>query len=126
LLCIFVFSSPSIFSLKPLSSSADPYGQARADPASGRVGYLAGEAFRVGRKRNGTARNAEWTSDALVESEPLEPIRMVERELTCPDGTKLVVQVPVYPPFRLRDRSGQKLSESQRKPAGAKRLAEED
>jgi len=27
----------------------------------------------------------------------------VERELTRPDGTKLVVQVPVYPPFRLRE-----------------------
>jgi hypothetical protein len=38
-----------------------------------------------------------------VHSAPLEPIRVVERELTCPDGTTLRVKVPVYPPFRLRE-----------------------
>jgi hypothetical protein len=28
---------------------------------------------------------------------------VVERELTSPDGTKLKVEVPVYPPFRLAE-----------------------
>ena len=32
---------------------------------------------------------------------PLEPIGSVRRELVRPDGTKIVVDVPVYPPFRL-------------------------
>jgi len=40
----------------------------------------------------------------LVEGVPLEPIRVVKRELTRPDGTTLTVDVPVYPPFRLEDR----------------------
>jgi hypothetical protein len=39
-----------------------------------------------------------------VESEKLEPIRMVERVLTRPDGTTVRVEVPVYPPFRLKER----------------------
>lgn len=39
-----------------------------------------------------------------VRGAPLEPIRTVRRELTRPDGKKLVVDVPVYPPFRLEER----------------------
>ena len=39
----------------------------------------------------------------------MEPIRVVERELTRPDGTKLRVKVPVYPPFRLPERSANKV-----------------
>lgn len=39
-----------------------------------------------------------------IEGEPLEPLRIVERELTRPDGTTLKVDVPVYPPFRLKQR----------------------
>lgn len=38
-----------------------------------------------------------------VPGAPLEPIRVVERLLTRPDGTTVKVKVPVYPPFRLRD-----------------------
>jgi len=45
-------------------------------------------------------RRAKETHDA-VRGAPLEPIRVVERELTRPDGTKIKVQVPVYPPFQL-------------------------
>jgi hypothetical protein len=41
---------------------------------------------------------------SLIRGAPLEPIRFVERELTSPDGTKLRVNVPVYPPFRLEER----------------------
>jgi hypothetical protein len=45
-------------------------------------------------------RQAKASHDA-VRGAPLEPIRVVERELTRPDGTKIKVQVPVYPPFQL-------------------------
>ncbi len=37
----------------------------------------------------------------LVVGAPLEPIRVVKRELVRPDGTTIEVEVPVYPPFRL-------------------------
>jgi hypothetical protein len=40
----------------------------------------------------------------LVEGAHLEPIGFVKRELTRPDGTTVMVDVPVYPPFRLEDR----------------------
>lgn len=42
---------------------------------------------------------------SIVRGAPLKPLRFVERELTRPDGTTLRVKVPVYPPFRLEDRS---------------------
>lgn len=45
------------------------------------------------------------TLEILVPGARLEPIRVVRRELTLPNGTKQVVDVPVYPPFRLEDRS---------------------
>ena len=54
------------------------------------------------------------TDEAVVETiqgEKLEPIGSVRRELTRPDGTRVVVEVPVYPPFRLAERP------SSRKPA---------
>jgi hypothetical protein len=47
----------------------------------------------------------------------LEPIGVVERELTRPDGTRVVVEVPVYPPFRLEERSGPRTG----RPAARKR-----
>jgi len=43
--------------------------------------------------------------DRGIRSAPLEPIRIVVRELTRPDGKKMKVQVPVYPPFRLEEGS---------------------
>lgn len=46
-----------------------------------------------------------------VQGAVLEPIRMVERKLTRPDGSTVVALVPVYPPFRLAERP------SSRKPA---------
>ncbi len=42
--------------------------------------------------------------ETLVPGAVLEPIRVVRREITLPDGTKQVVDVPVYPPFRLEER----------------------
>jgi hypothetical protein len=41
-----------------------------------------------------------------VESADLEPIEVVRRELIRPDGSVVVVEVPVYPPFRLSEQPG--------------------
>ena len=51
-----------------------------------------------------------------IEGAPLEPIAVVERELTRPDGTKLRVEVPVYPPFRLAERPPPKAEPRKQKP----------
>ena len=51
-----------------------------------------------------------------IEGAPLEPIAVVERELTRPDGTKLRVEVPVYPPFRLAERPPRKAEPRKQKP----------
>ena len=58
--------------------------------------------------RNARADEELATAGALgeVRGAELEPIGVVQRELTRPDGTKLVVEVPVYPPFRLADAPG--------------------
>ena len=42
--------------------------------------------------------------ESTVKAADLKPIRMVERELTRPDGSTVLVEVPVYPPFRLEAR----------------------
>jgi len=52
-------------------------------------------------------------NDKIRERVKLEPIRTVTRELTRPDGSSVTVEVPVYPPFDLKDIP----SESGRKPA---------
>jgi hypothetical protein len=52
---------------------------------------------------------------------PPEPIGRVRRELVRPDGTKVVVDVPVYPPFRLENTgSAPPPPEARRKRPGAK------
>jgi len=48
----------------------------------------------------------------------LDPIRVVKRSLTRPDGSTVVVEVPVYPPFRLAERPS-----SSRKPPARTRSA---
>lgn len=50
-----------------------------------------------------TARNLE-AKPARVEGERLKPIRRVMRDIVRRDGTILRVEVPVYPPFKLKDR----------------------
>lgn len=57
-------------------------------------------------RRHGDAKNSPQAGrdPGGIESEGLEPIGVVERELTRPDGTKVRVEVPVYPPFRLKER----------------------
>ncbi|MGH0032727.1 MAG: hypothetical protein ACQGVC_23285 [Myxococcota bacterium] len=51
--------------------------------------------------RRGTAASQE-ARDRRVESAPLEPVGTVIRELTHPSGEVVRVEVPVYPPFRLK------------------------
>ena len=48
-------------------------------------------------------KDVTWLHEP-IEGEPLEPVRIVERELVHPDGTTLKVRVPVYPPFELKKR----------------------
>ena len=56
------------------------------------------------RSRRGASKDKdEQDFHGEVRGADLEPIRHVSRELTRPDGSKLVVKVPVYPPFKLRD-----------------------
>jgi len=50
-----------------------------------------------------------------VEGERLDPVRVIERELTRPDGTTLKVRVPVYPPFQLKQRPPAKAEKAGRK-----------
>ena len=54
-----------------------------------------------------TGKNEQEHRDEIQGAE-LAPIRHVTRELTRPDGTKLVVKIPGYPPFQLRDRTSVK------------------
>ena len=51
-----------------------------------------------------TAEAEETPKVGEVEGAKLDPIGVVERKLTRPDGSTVVVEVPVYPPFRLADR----------------------
>ena len=58
----------------------------------------------MGQRGKGTARNLE-AKPTRIEGERLKPIRKVMREIERPDGTILRIKVPVYPPFKLKDRS---------------------
>jgi len=59
--------------------------------------------FSVARRSKDAARNLD-TQSVRIEGERLKPIRRVMREIERPDGTILRVEVPVYPPFKLKDR----------------------
>ena len=54
-----------------------------------------------------TAKNLD-AKPARIEGERLKPIRRVMREIERPDGTILRIMVPVYPPFKLKDRRNAK------------------
>jgi len=62
----------------------------------------------VREKESPVARNTAEAEEAPkvgeVEGAKLDPIRIVKRVLTRPDGSTVAVEVPVYPPFRLADR----------------------
>jgi FKBP-type peptidyl-prolyl cis-trans isomerase (trigger factor) len=61
----------------------------------------------VARRSKNTAQNLD-TQSARIEGERLKPIRRVMREIERPDGTIIRVEVPVYPPFKLKDRRNTK------------------
>jgi hypothetical protein len=61
------------------------------------------EAFSVAHRGKSTAKNLD-TQQGRIKGERLKPIRRVMREIVRPDGTILRVEVPVYPPFKLKDR----------------------
>ncbi len=50
--------------------------------------------------RTKAATNFE-TSNTAIQGAALEPMRVVRRKLVSPRGSVVVVDVPVYPPFRL-------------------------
>ncbi len=58
-------------------------------------------------RSKGTAKNLD-TQAARIQSERLKPIGKVMREIERPDGTILRVEVPVYPPFKLKSRRNAK------------------
>jgi hypothetical protein len=55
-------------------------------------------------RRDSTAKQQIDPAERRPSGAPLKPIRVVVRELTRPDGKKLKVEVPVYPPFQLEER----------------------
>jgi FKBP-type peptidyl-prolyl cis-trans isomerase (trigger factor) len=57
----------------------------------------------VARQNKSTAENLD-TRSVRIKGERLKPIRSVVREIERRDGTVLRVEVPVYPPFKLKDR----------------------
>jgi FKBP-type peptidyl-prolyl cis-trans isomerase (trigger factor) len=60
-------------------------------------------AFSVARRSKNAAQNLD-TQPIRIEGERLKPIRRVMRDIERPDGVILRVKVPVYPPFKLKDR----------------------
>ena len=56
-------------------------------------------------KKSGNA-NRNANDDRPIRGEALEPVAIVRRELVSPSGEVVVVDVPVYPPFRLGRQKG--------------------
>ncbi len=71
---------------------------------------------RRSRRSSTREENLDPEPKTGIEGAPLKPIAVVERELTRPDGTKLKVEVPVYPPFRLAERPPPKAEPRKQKP----------
>jgi len=51
------------------------------------------------KKRVSWPRALNRRTSLVTDSLPLMPIKVVVRELTRPDGVKVMARVPVYPPF---------------------------
>jgi hypothetical protein len=94
-------------------SKKEREGTAARSPESSRTAARR-KAVLVPRKSKVSAKkDIAWLSER-IEGEPLEPIRVVERELIHPDGTALKVEVPVYPPFELKQRHPAKTPRSRK------------
>ncbi len=98
----FSHPDPKIF-LERIPPATDPYGRGArgVDEAAPREDHQG--AFDVARRGKNTAGNLD-AKPVRIEGERLKPIRRVMREIERPDGTILRVEVPVYPPFKLKDR----------------------
>ncbi len=102
----FAFSDPASKYFARTEPPSDRFIRGEERAGSGRA--LAakrrqGEVFSVANRSKGTAKNLD-TQPARIEGERLKPIRKVMREIERPDGTILRVEVPVFPPFKLKDR----------------------
>ena len=64
---------------------------------------------------------AEATANAVQPADEVrpkpEPLRVVKRTLTRPDGSSVVVDVPVYPPFRLEAAESESAPDEEQRPA---------
>jgi hypothetical protein len=67
------------------------------------------------RRKSKRADGNQEPPSSNIQSEQLDPVRVIERELTRPDGTTLKVRVPVYPPFQLKQRPPAKPEKTARK-----------
>ena len=65
-------------------------------------------------RRSPTKNRKQAPAETGVQGAPLEPIEYVERELTRPDGSSVTVKVPVYPPFKLKERKPGKSGEQKK------------
>ena len=83
-----------------LASNSRTTGSARSQGHPGR-----GETVAIRPQSTAKKQIESEEVDRGIRSAPLEPIRIVVRELTRPDGKKMKVNVPVYPPFRLEEGS---------------------
>jgi len=67
------------------------------------------------RRKSKRADGKQASPSSNIQSEPLDPVRVIERELIRPDGTTMKVRVPVYPPFQLKQRPQAKPEKAARK-----------
>ena len=76
----------------------------RFDPFVGPILYGGGSS--VSERPSESSPENDIDEAEIEETVPkveVEPIRTVVRELTRPDGTTITVEVPVYPPFEVKD-----------------------
>lgn len=71
-------------------------------------------------QREKAAKNRDARPET-IQGEKLEPIGVVKRSLTRPDGSTIEVEVPVYPPFRLAEGKGARLPARPRSVPSVKR-----
>jgi len=74
--------------------------------------------------RSRTAMNLE-RDDEPIRGAVLSPVRTVRRELVSPSGSKVVVDVPVYPPFRLASEAERSRGAARGEPGGDLQPADE-
>jgi hypothetical protein len=108
LLFAFANISWNHFAVLPINKgrSGNASARPRADPAE------RGRTVRRNSKGKDAKRNAPGAT--RIQSAHSDPVRVVERVLTRPDGTTTKVRVPVYPPFELAKRSPVKTAKPQK------------